>query len=410
MILKTPGGNREMFGAFDSSVPVPRPSQVGGAQSYAGQRVTLQGAVGLPAFMLGIRLLSETPAKMPIKLFRGAQPQAPQLGKTPEPGAPQLTLLRRPNPDMTAFQAWSYTIASMLRGNALIWKVKTRRGVEGLYPINPALVNIKRKDGQMVYEIRSRPLGAVVARVGTDQVIHIPGILVEDPLIGVSIIEAFAHNLGSQLGMQEFQGRFLANDGSPGVVLKTDGSPTKAQRDEIRDSYEARHQGTANTGRPGLLWGGWSIDRVAVSMQDAQFIEAQRFSVDDVGRILGIPATLLNQLDQPNRQTTEQEYRRFLNAGLSFWITRLEQGLAADPDLFLEPDWEVQFDYSDVLKADIQVRYDAYRLARQGGWITANEIRAEEGRAPIDGGDELQQTPVGGAPNPGSASSDATPA
>jgi hypothetical protein len=35
--------------------------------------------------------------------------------------------------------------------------------------------------------------------------------------------------------------------------------------------------------------------------------------------------------------------------------------------------------------------------ARQAGWLTANEIRALENYPPVDGGDVLQVTPVGGA-------------
>jgi phage portal protein BeeE len=50
--------------------------------------------------------------------------------------------------------------------------------------------------------------------------------------------------------------------------------------------------------------------------------------------------------------------------------------------------------------ADIQTRWDAYRLGRQGGWITANEIRAKEGLEARPDGDEIQVTPVGGAANP----------
>ena len=77
----------------------------------------------------------------------------------------------------------------------------------------------------------------------------------------------------------------------------------------------------------------------------------------------------------------------------------LEDALQADTDLFPEPDWEVELDESGFLRADIKTRWDAYRLGRQGGWITANEIRAKEGLPPVKGGDEIQQTPVGGAAN-----------
>jgi phage portal protein BeeE len=90
---------------------------------------------------------------------------------------------------------------------------------------------------------------------------------------------------------------------------------------------------------------------------------------------------------------------RFLQFGLAPWMARLEQGLSADADLFPVADMRVRFEPDGLLRADIKTRYEAYRLARQGGWITGNEIRCKEGLPEITGGDELQQTPVGGAPN-----------
>ena len=150
-----------------------------------------------------------------------------------------------------------------------------------------------------------------------------------------------------------------------------------------------------------MMWGGWSIDKLAVSLEDAQYVETQRFAVQDIARMTGVPSGML---DEPAGgkaaiATPEQEAMRFLTYGLSPWMVRFGQGLAADRDLFPEPDWNVGQDHSELLKADIKTRYEANRLARQGGWITANEIRATEGYPEIAGGDELQQTPVGGAPN-----------
>jgi hypothetical protein len=51
-----------------------------------------------------------------------------------------------------------------------------------------------------------------------------------------------------------------------------------------------------------------------------------------------------------------------------------------------------------LLKPDIQTRYEAYKAARQAGWLTANEIRALENYPPKDGGDELQ-APRSAAPS-----------
>lgn len=400
MILATKtGGNKEVFAAFDSSTPIPRPSQVGGSLSWSGRHVGLTDAVGLPAFMRAIRLLFETAAGFPIKVYRGYDDE-----RTPEAKAPQLGLLRRPaGGDMPAYSVWAYTFASMLGGNAYLWKVKTRTGLQSLYPVDPRIVTPKYEDAELTFEIRDRPTGSVQKVVGRESILHIPGILLEHPCIGVSLVQAFRNGLGTQLSRQEFEARYLANDGFPGVVLKHPQNQTKDVRDAIREGFEARHAGPGNAGRPAILWGGWEMDRLAVTLDEAQFVETAAFSVRDIGRMTGVPSGMLNDPEAPSSDSPEQENMRFLQYGLDPWLCRAEQAIASDPDLFPEPDWSVDFDPSRLLKADIKTRFEAYRLARQGGWITPNEIRAEEGREAVEGGDEIQITPVGGAPNEGTS-------
>jgi HK97 family phage portal protein len=315
----------------------------------------------------------------------------------------QYQLLDRPHPEIAGFYVWAFTYAAMIRGNAYLWKVKAGNQVSSLYPVDPRLVTPKYKDGVATFEISEKPGRKPYLTVGRETIIHLPGVLLENPYIGVSIVEAQRNGLGTYLAQQEFQARFLANDGAPGVVLKHTSNMTEEQRNAIRDSYEARHGGVGNAGRPAVLWGGWEIDRLPISLADAQFIDAQRFSVQEIARMLGVPSGMLGDPEAPGQDSVESENMRFLQYGLKPWMDRLEESLEADPDLFPNESLELKIDSSELLRADIKSRYDAYRLARQGGWVTPNEIRAREGLQPVDGGDEIQITPVGGAPNAAAA-------
>lgn len=396
MIIRRADGAK--FALFDSSLPIPRPSQWGTMITHSGERISFDGAAGLPAFLRGVRLISETAAGLPMGLFRGYGDN-----RVPMPLAPQNAILRRPNPDSSPFSVWSYVFTSLLRGNAYLWKLKVRNNLKFLYPINPSLVIPKYEGDRPTFELRDREYGPVMQTVSRNEIIHIPGILLENPHVGVSVVAAHRHGLGNELGRQRFEGKYIANDASAGTVLKHAGNPSSEQRSEIRASYEARHTGSVNAGRPAVVWGGWELDHMPVTLQDAQFIESKRFGVQDIGRMLGIPGALLNEPDGL-RQTPEEENLRFLLHGLTPWMNRVELGLATDPDLFPEPDWQVNFDEHGFLRADIKTRWDAYRLGRQGGWITANEIRAREGLEDVPDGNEIQQTPVGGAANPSSTS------
>jgi hypothetical protein len=82
-------------------------------------------------------------------------------------------------------------------------------------------------------------------------------------------------------------------------------------------------------------------------------------------------------------------------------LKRIERAFAADEDLFWSSGLIGEFLTEGLERADVVTRYRAYKDARQGSWITANEIRRYENLPPAEGGDEIQVTPVGGAPNPG---------
>ena len=96
------------------------------------------------------------------------------------------------------------------------------------------------------------------------------------------------------------------------------------------------------------------------------------------------------------------EFERFLKVDLAPRLSRIEASFRRDPDLF-NGDLFPQFLMDAVLRPDAKTRYESYRLARQGGWLTPNEIREREDLPRVEGGDDIQQTPVGGAPNPEAA-------
>ena len=401
MLFATSRGSRrvEYDSTFDSSVPIPRASQYGGAASYAGQRVTYEAALGLPAFLRGVRLIAETTAMMPINISRGYG-----NSRIMQPDAAQLEVLHNPNDDMTRFEVWSYALTSMIRGNCYLFKQYNGSAVEALWPLSPEWVRPKYVKGKPpTFEVRTPKAAAqtFTSQTFTDrEILHIPGILVDDANIGVSVVTAYRQTLGTQLARQEFEGRYVSNDGAPSIALKHPGNPTEEQRTAIRMGYENRHNTVRNAGRPAMVWGGWDITPLAVSARDQQFIESMQFGVKDVARMLGVPADFLDADIVPRNYLPEQDNSRLLRFGVQPWMSRLEQGLAHDPDLFpVGRDFNVEFDPSELLRADIKTRFEAWRLARQGGWISANEIRIDEGREPVAGGDEIQQTPVGGAPN-----------
>ena len=145
-------------------------------------------------------------------------------------------------------------------------------------------------------------------------------------------------------------------------------------------------------------WGGADIEVLPVSMVDAQFAELAKLGVHDVARIFGIPAELITGEAIADPAKTAEHFLKF---SLAPRLRRIESALLRDTDLFPENlNLYPEFMADSLLRPATRERYEAYRAARQAGWLSPNEIRALENYPPTAGGDEIQMTPVGGAPNP----------
>ncbi len=397
MILATRSGRNVSFETrdiFDGYDAIPRPGEANGYWSAAGKRIDTSSAAGLPAVLAAIRLLAEAIASMPLVVHR-------VTGEVTEPArdAPQWRLLHdQPNPDMSGFQVWSHVTASLnTAGNALLLKGFDRRGViAGLWPLPPDRWSIVKRDGQCIFQIRGERGMTELTRA---QVLHIPGILLDDPVIGVSPIAAHRNALGTSLALEEFKGRFFENDASPGGIISLQGSTNKAAKEGLREAWEARHRGTRAAGRIAVLDNGATFEQIGIGLRDAQFVESMQFNVQEIARIFNVPAALLGHDVNAPASTPEQDNLRFLQKSLLPWMRRIEDALYADPDLFGSGNLRPAFVPDGLLRPDTASRYDSYVKARQAGWLSANEIRALENRPPVEGGDEVQQTPVGGAPN-----------
>jgi HK97 family phage portal protein len=368
--------------------------------SYSGRTVTPDDAIGLPAVGAAIRSVSEIIGSLPMLVYirdRDRRERAPQT--------PQYQLLHdAPNADQSPFDFFSDITASIeTTGNAVIQKIKDTRGrVVELLVIDPDYVQIRRdKDGQKVIDVNMGG-GKRVEGLTAADVIHIRGFTLKGGLVGLSPIQAHRNALGNAMALQEYQGRFWRNDATPGLVIKVPGQLGKQQAAQVLQVWSDTHGGLANSHRPAILAGGADLDRIPA--MDAEWVETQRLNVLDVARIFRVPPWLLavenSSLPGGN---PEQDSLRFLLYSLGPRLRRIELALRADQDLFgLGSNLFPEFLVDSLLRTDTKERYESYKAARQAGWLSPNEIRVLENYPPSDqpGADDIQLTPVGGAPNP----------
>lgn len=393
MRLATANGDRELrFAEFGTSaVPAPVARVAGGL----GLTVTQQQAIGLPAVTACIRLVSETIAAMPLKVYRGPD-------REPANDTEQYRLLHdAPNSDQTAFD-FICDVSTSLEGygNAYVHKIRSQGRVVELraVPASNVTVHQDRRTGVLTYDLRL-PEG-ILKDLTRQDVLHIRGFSASGAPVAPSPIQQHRETLGTNVALTRFHNAFFQNDARPGVVLKMPNGITREQAKEMADLWDEAHAGATAAHKTAVLGGGADLVTLPISLVDAEFIASQRFGMEQIARIFNVPAALIagEKLDKPDIAAEQ-----FLKFHLAPRLRRIEQALKADPQLFgpAAQDLRLEFLADAILRPATEARYTAALRARQAGWMTANEIRRQENLPPLDmpGADELQMTPVGGAPN-----------
>jgi len=82
-------------------------------------------------------------------------------------------------------------------------------------------------------------------------------------------------------------------------------------------------------------------------------------------------------------------------------LTRIEQEV--NRKIIRSKEYFFRFNIDGLLRGDIKSRYEAYQVGlggnQQPGFLTVNEVRDLEDRAPVDGGDEIY-VPLTGESSP----------
>jgi HK97 family phage portal protein len=371
--------------------------------SGAGVWVDSAGALGLATAGACIKVVSEIVGMMPFKVYSGDPPNVAEAR-----GSWQWTRLKQaPNEDQDAFSFWQDAAMSIeTTGNAFIWKAISRRPVrdEGdiqLFLLDPANVSLRRDPdtNRKYYEVRRG--NGKTERVPASQILQIRGWTATPGAdMGVSLISLHRETLGAAIAARDFQTSFYRAGGSIPGVISVPGTPSQDSLDRLQLEYQQRHGGPSNANRPLVLINDAKWQSTGITMKDAEYVLQQQFNDEQICRICRVNPRMVG-VNLSSQLSEDQDIDHFLQVDMAPRLRRIEMAIGRDPDLFpsasgLFP----EFLTAAVLKPSLTARYAGYKNAIQGGWITANEVREKENMPAIEGGDTLQQTPVGGAPNP----------
>ena len=365
---------------------------LGGTTS--GKAVTERSAMQMTAVYSCVRILAEAIAGLPLHLYQYAS----EGSKEKAVKHPLYFLLHdEPNPEMTSF-VFRETLMThiLLWGNAYAQILRNGKGeVIGLYPLMPNRMTVDRdRDGRLYYSYQATQEDAPTLKgqnviLRPSDVLHIPG-LGFDGLVGYSPIAMAKNAIGLAIATEEYGAKFFANGAAPSGVLEHPGTIKDPSR--VREAWQSQFGGSSNSGKVAVLEEGMKYTPISISPEQAQFLETRKFQINEIARIFRVPPHMVGDLEKSSFSNIEQQSLEFVKYTLNPWVTRWEQSMSRA--LLTKEEktrYFFKFNVDGLLRGDYQSRMRGYSIARQNGWMSANDIRELENldRIPPERGGDL---------------------
>lgn len=355
-----------------------------GYAEEAASPVTFDTAMQLSAVWACVKLLSETPASLPLKFYRRTD-----AGRIEEPDHPLALLFSdKPNRYQTRVEFWETMFLNLhTHGNAYALVERRAGRVVSLLPLMSAQIETRlMSDGSVTYQYTTEDGTTTI--YAERSIWHLK--LFGNGITGMSTLAYQRNTLGIAQAAEKAVSNVYKNGAKPSGVLKLDRLLTKQQRDELRESFGSLTTGANN--RLMVLEKGTEFEAISLSPQDIELLSSRKFQISEICRWYGVPSVLVND----NNGTTtwgsgiEQIMQGFYKLTLRPLLEKVETSLVVHLlDGRDRREMEVEFDFNALLRGDMKTLIEALKSGVNGALMTPNEARRELNLQPVAAGDQL---------------------
>jgi len=371
--------------ALDGGVIIRTPHELEAAiRNSADGVISPDTAMRVAAVYACVRIISGAVATLPLHLKRRVDER---IRSEADDLALWSVLKRKPNRWQTpsAFRRMQQAHV-LLRGNAFGKIVRALNGdVIEILPIHPDRVVIEQNDDMSLTYVYTRKDGRQFA-FKQSEVMHLPGMTL-DGVRGLPVISFARETIGGAMAMEEHGSAMFRNGARVSGVLRHPGALSPTAHQNLKSSLDEYAAGGSRESKVMVLEEGMEFQQIALTAEDAQWIESRKFSRSDIAMFFGVPPHMIGDTEKSTSWGSgiEQQSAGFvaytLEDHLTTWEETINLNLVQDPKVY------ARFERSALVRGDIEARWKAYVSGMQWGVWSPNEVRALEDQNPRDGGD-----------------------
>lgn len=369
---------------------------------------SLAGGAGVEALVLGISTVLSC-----VKALHDDVTTLPFLAYTGDKNGPHAALKSQPRivtepfgPGLDIDAGMGQIVVSKaMRGNAYCYVVSRDKMTglpDQLMILHPDAVHPTTKNGGKVFRVGSE-------YYGTDEIIHMTGLMIPGSVAGVDVITAQRVNFDLAVKVGQYADGFFGGGGSPAGVISQPGPGDRKKAREVRDAWEAGHAGVLNAHRPAVMFGGATWTPMTVTPENAQFLATRRFLREEICGLFSVPLQRIQAITD-NASQGGGKGLDALDAGyVKHGILPTVSGIETAWSKMLpggQGSWTM-FNLNGFLRASAEIRAQVAQIHRVTGVRIIDEIRADEGWDPLaDGAGQnpfaplnSNASPTGGADN-----------
>lgn len=355
------------------------PTVIGrGSRVDANQiRANPQTALGVTPVLRAVQLISNDLSRIPKTI----QMREGQGWKAEDEVSDLAAMLNgRPNDFQTATDWWQWMVSNVLiYGNS--FSLISRRGgrVDQFIPLKPYDVQLQTgADGDWYYTT------AEYGDVNPDDLLHFRAPAYSrmgwgDSPIAIGAEAVVLAMLMEQAGVDQYRMPGLAK-----VSIATDEALGSDNVAALQAAFVATHSTREGLLKPVVVQNGSKVSTIGNTLVDNDWISGRKSSIEDVGRIFGLPPFAL--FVETGSSFSEAQARTYGDS-LAAWGNRFADELTYK--LLDEVDERVSFDMTRLIRGTFSESMSAYQTAVQTSIMTPNEVRKELGLGASDGLNEF---------------------